>query len=78
MQQIIQTVKKTVTARTTAPVSLKPGALLRRGSLPRSSCGLSLRRDCNGGPWEISRALAWVRPSRLSETRRCSKRELVA
>jgi len=41
-----------MTACTIAPT------LLRRERLPRSSCGLSLRRDCNNDPWEISWALA--------------------
>jgi len=61
MQQIIQPVKKTVSTRTTALASLKLEPSLRRGKLPRLSCRLSLRRDCNSGPWEISRALAWTR-----------------
>jgi len=37
--------------------------------------GSRLGETCNSDPWEISRALAQARPSRLSETRRRSKRD---
>jgi len=74
MHQIIKIVKKTVPALT-ALTSPKLGTSLRWGDCLAQNVGSRLGETCNSGPWENSRALAQARPSRLSETRRRSKRD---